>query len=314
MVVVGRSAWPLAFVPALLACAASATHEPGAGVTDDAGQSQSGPDGAPPADASATGTPEAAADATPGGGLEGSAEGGAQACASLPLCDGFEADTPGTAPTGWNVVMGCNPNTQDTAVEGGGLLVGVDSSQHHGGKNSLRVVGGDSCGYYAVSASAFAALGSQVYARLWVMFSRGPTQGHNGFLSMATTGGDHFRLGFQDGVVAWNAQMSDATLPDMDPQGTSLSVAPAATTWTCIELHIDEASGHLETWINGAATAVAGLTWNGTTVQGVDDQWARGAPSPPVPKDLGLGWLGLNDQETVWFDDVALAGSRIGCN
>jgi hypothetical protein len=216
------------------------------------------------------------------------------------------------APSGWAVVMGCNPNTQDTAVEGGGLLVGVDSSQHHTGKNALRVVGGDSCGYYAVTTSAFAALGSQLYARFWVTFSSGPTQGHNGFLSMATTGGDHFRLGFQDGVVAWNAQKSDATLPDMDTQGTSQSVSPPAATWTCIELHVDEASGHIESWVNGAA--VSGLSWDGGSTQGVDDQWAHGAPSPPVPTDLGLGWLGLNNQETVWFDDVAIAGSRIGCD
>jgi hypothetical protein len=32
-----------------------------------------------------------------------------------------------------------------------------------------------------------------------------------------------------------------------------------------------------------------------------------------VPVSFGLGWLGLNDQMTVWFDDVALANSRIGC-
>jgi hypothetical protein len=210
--------------------------------------------------------------------------------------------------------MGCNPNTVDGPVEGGGLLVGVDTSQHHGGKNSVRVVGGDSCGYYFVDTSAFSALGNQLYARFWVMFSSGPTQGHNGFLAMSTTGGDHFRLGFQDGVVAWNAQKSDATLPDMDPQGTGQSVSPAAMTWTCLELHIDETTGYLEVWQDGGSSPVAGLSWSGQSVQGVNDQWAHGAPSPPVPTDFGLGWLGLNNQETVWFDDVALATARIGCN
>jgi hypothetical protein len=238
-------------------------------------------------------------------------------CSSLPLCDDFDEDTPGALPASWTVVMGCNPNTQDTAVEGGGLLVGVDPSEHHSGNNSVRVVGGDSCGYYFVTTSPFTQLGPQVYARFWVMFSSGPTQNHNGYLSMATSGGDHFRLGFQDDVVAWNAQTSDSTLPDMDPQGTSLSVGTSSATWTswnCMEFHIDETSGFVEYWLNGSPGVVPGLSYDGGVVQGVDDQWSRGAPSPPVPINLGLGWLGLNDQETVWFDDVALsADSRIGC-
>jgi hypothetical protein len=247
----------------------------------------------------------------PGGDVS---DGAGPGCAALPLCDGFETDTPGAPPSGWTVVMGCNPNTQDGPADGGGLIVGVDSSQHHGGNNSVRIVGGDSCGYYVVDTAPFAKLGPQLYARFWVMFSGGPTQGHNGFLSMATSGGDHFRLGFQDSVVAWNAQKSDATLPDMDPQGTTQSVATAASTWACIEFHVDETNGHLELWLNSAASPVAGLSWDGSSVQGVDDQWAHGGPSPPVPTSLGLGWLGLNDQQTVWFDDVALGDARIGCD
>jgi hypothetical protein len=233
-------------------------------------------------------------------------------CASLPLCDGFETDAVGAVPAGWSVVMGCNPNTQDTAVDGGGLLVGVDSSQHHGGQRSLRIVGGDSCGFYAVQQSAFTKLGTQLYTRIWAMFSGGPTPNHNGFLAMPTTGSDHLRLGFQDNVLAWNAQTSDATLPDMDPEGTTRSAAPAAGTWTCIEFHVDETDGDIEFWMNGQS--VAGLGWDGGSTQGVNDQWARGGPSPAVPTSLGLGWLGLNDQQIVWFDDVSLGDTRIGCN
>src|ERR1700734_1365595 len=31
---------------------------------------------------------------------------GGGGCSSLPLCDGFESDTPGAQPAGWTVVMG----------------------------------------------------------------------------------------------------------------------------------------------------------------------------------------------------------------
>src|SRR5258708_18200045 len=124
-------------------------------------------------------------------------------------------------------------------------------------------------------------------------------------------GSDNLRLGFQDAVVAWNAQSSDATLPDMDPQGTTLSVATTAGVWTCVEFHIDETNGHIEFWRDGAS--VSRLSYDGSNVQGVSDQWARRGPKAPLPVSLGLGWLGLNDQMTVWFDDVALSNGRIGC-
>jgi hypothetical protein len=44
------------------------------------------------------------------------------------------------------------------------------------------------------------------------------------------------------------------------------------------------------------------------------DQWST--PGPPVPWSLqsfGLGWFGLNGAETAWYDDVAFASCRIGC-
>lgn len=239
-------------------------------------------------------------------------EAGPPSCASMPLCDDFEHDAPGTAPSGWVVAMGCNPNTTDAPADGGGLVVGIDGTQHHSGNNSVRVVGGDSCGYYIVHTTAFASLNSDVFTRFWVMFSGSPTANHNGFLSMATSAGDHLRLGFQDDVVAWNAQNSDATLPDMAPQGTSESIATSPQTWQCVEFHLEATTGHLQFWLDGQL--VPGLGYDGGNVQGVDDQWSRGAPSPMVPKSLGLGWLGLNDQQTAWFDDVAVGYARIGCD
>jgi hypothetical protein len=82
-----------------------------------------------------------------------------------------------------------------------------------------------------------------------------------------------------------------------------------------MEFHLDEGTGTIDFWFNGSAQTTTGLSDDGGDTQGVNDQWARGAPSPPVPTNLGLGWLGLNDQETVWFDDVALSSTgRIGCN
>lgn len=251
------------------------------------------------------------------GGSGGSAEHGDASpggCAVAAFCDDFERGMPGSVPDPdrWTVLLGCNPNTVNRPASGGGLVVGVDEAQAHGGTRSLRVVGGDTCGYYAVSASAFqAAPGPEVYVRFWARFSGAATQNHNGFLSIPT-GGDHLRLGFQNQVLSWNAQQSDATLPEMSPQGTALSRAPLADAWTCIEFHLSASNGHLELWLDG--TSVAGLGYAGQDEQGVTAQWSRGGFSSFAPESLGLGWLGLNAQMTAWFDDVAVAGARIGCD
>jgi hypothetical protein len=242
-------------------------------------------------------------------------------------------------PSVWHVFMGCNPNAANAPVSGG-LTIGIDNTQHHSGSNSLRVANGDSCGFYAITTAAFASgqLGSQVYARFYARFSGGggadasATQNHNGFLSMysgSTKGTDssfftnygmssatsgQLRLGFQSGVVDWNNIINgkDSTLPDLDPMGTAQSVSPGAGTWDCYEFHIDQTNNHIEFWFNG--TAVPGLSFDGTSTSGVSDQWATGGPPALQLQSFGLGWLQLNTMETAWYDDVALAGTRIGCN
>ncbi len=158
------------------------------------------------------------------------------------------------------------------------------------------------------------------------------TPSHCGFLSMysgapastdptfwqaynqGTATGGQIRLGSQSSVMDWNSIVNhaDSTLPDLDSMGTSQSIDPPANQWECYEFHVDQTTGHIEFWYNGAA--VTGLSWNGTSTAGVNDQWAT--QGPPVPWSLqsfGLGWLGLNGAETAWYDDVAFASCRIGC-
>jgi hypothetical protein len=223
-------------------------------------------------------------------------------------------------PSVWTVLMGCNPNMANAAVDGG-LTVGVDNVVAHTGRNSLRVVGGDSCGYYAIHTSAFARLTGQVYARFYAQFSGPPTSNHNGFMSMYSgsatnflsmySNSDQLRLGFQGSVVVWNYLSTDATLPDIDSMGEAESMATHPNAWDCIEFHLDPTTGHIEFWLDG--TAVPGLGYDGSSVTGVSDNWSSRGPASLSLKSFGLGWLGLNDQYTAWFDDVALSDGRIHC-
>jgi len=144
----------------------------------------------------------------------------------------------------------------DGPAPGGGIFIGIDASQHHSGNNSLRVIGGDSCGYYAINTSAFSKLGDQVYTRFYALFSGNAgtpdagfaTQNHNGFLSMysgapsgtdpnfyneyntGTATGGQLRIGSQAGVLDWNNlipdSMPDSTLPDLDTPGEMESIDP----------------------------------------------------------------------------------------
>jgi hypothetical protein len=228
----------------------------------------------------------------------------------------------------WTVLLGCNPTqTANAPVPQGGLIISVDSSQAHTGNNSLRVVGGDSCGYYAINTSAFGILGLQVYARFWARFSGAPTMNHNGFVSMYSgppttllqmySNSTQLRLGFQGGVIDWNYVPADVTLPDIDPMGEMQSVVTPVTEWSCIEFHLDQTTGDIEFWFqaqeSSTEASVQGLSYDGTSTAGVSDDWHGGGPTSLMLKSFGLGWLGLNNQYTVWFDDVALASERIGC-
>lgn len=294
---------------------AGVTHDAGSNPEPDAEQ-QPGPDGGE------------SPDVVTGGGADTGT--GATGCSSLPLCDNFDSDTADMPPAGWTVAMGCDPattanpsGTSDGPAPGGGIYVGVDTSQHHSGSNSLRVVGGDSCGYYAVNTAAFSGskLGPQYYARFWAMYSMAPTASHNGFLSMNTTSTashnpDLLRLGFQNNVIEWNWYGTDATLPDTDSQGAMQSVAPTANTWVCLEFHIDSTSGDVEFWYNGSSTTTPGLSNSGTTSNGYNNAWINGGWKAGIsPTSLGLGWGAFNGaMMTVWFDDVALGNSRIGCD
>ena len=317
-------------------CAAPGQSNPDGDASDDASHQ---PDGSKPlgdagnqggdgSDAS-SGKPEAG-DGGGGASETGAAEGGGSSCASLPLCEDFDEDTPGAAPPGptWSLVLGCDATmmTDGTAADGG-LIVEVDSSQHHSGKNSLRVVGGDSCGYYVVNTSAFSSIGTDLYARFWVRFSGPPTTGHNGYVSMysgpalSSAVADYnntpqLRLGFQGGAIVWNYLSSDATLPDIDTMGEMQSVATPVTQWSCIEFHLDQTNANIEFRFQGSSpeASVSGLSYDGTATAGVSDTWMSSGPTSLALKSFGLGWLGLNNQYTVWFDDVALSGTTwIGC-
>ena len=120
-------------------------------------------------------------------------------------------------------------------------------------------------------------------------------------------------MGGQNSVLMWNRESDDATLPAMSPQGTALSVVPAAAAWHCVEFAVDPAGPTLQTWVDGAL--VVGLVVGGSSaVAAADGQWVSNSAWSPHLVDARFGWESYaGEAETLWFDDVAIGPARIGC-
>ena len=231
-------------------------------------------------------------------------------CSALPLCDDFESAAPGGPPSSllWSIA------TPDCS--GSGTLA-VDGTVAHGGAHSVRVDGGGGyCDHvFFANTRVVPSLGSDVYVRLFVRLEAPLGAGHVSFLAMKDTAdqNDDLRMGGQDAVLVYNRQSDDATLPVLSPTGVGESVALAEQRWTCVEFHVDETAGTIDTWVDG--NEVAGLVEDGTPVPDVSAHWlSRAGGWKPQLADLRLGWESYSGQSmTLWFDDVALSGQRIGC-
>jgi hypothetical protein len=120
----------------------------------------------------------------------------------------------------------------------------------------------------------------------------------------------HLRIGGQSGILMYNRESDDATLPDLSPQGIAASTALPAGTWKCLEYHLG-ASGTLETWLDGKA--IAGLTVKPGATNNNAGQWRRGSYKPR-PTAIYFGWESYGgDMNTFWYDDIAIRSSRVGC-
>ena len=263
----------------------------------------------PSATASVTGA--SASHSTGVGSQSSSGAGGAPVdCSTLPLCDDFEGAAVDGPPdeTKWAVVQ---PD-----CGGGPATVTIDDTVAHSGSKSVRVDGGiDYCDHeFFADQTVIGSLGDEVYGRYYIRFAEPLGDNHSTFLSMKDehANGNNLRMGGQGNVFMYNREGDDAVLPSSFSQ----SIEPAALTWYCIEFRIDGPQGEIETWIDGVDTP--GLRVDATPTDGIDDYWhsaSDGADWHPSLKDYRLGWESYGNQAmTVWFDDVALSTSRIGCD
>ena len=226
-------------------------------------------------------------------------------CAAF--CDGFEDQTGSTPSGAWQASY---PDCQATGA------VAVDHTVAHTGTTSIRVDGGPYyCDHaFALNTTAVAAAGPVAYVRFYVRHTQALPAGHVAVATLtdAADGGRHLRLGGQNQALQWNRESDDATLPEQSPVGVSESVPLPVDRWACLEFEIDGPDGVMSTWLDG--TEVVGLHLDGIPTPDVDRQWLSRANWHPDPSDLRLGWESYGGaRDTLWFDDVAVGSSRVGC-
>jgi len=228
-------------------------------------------------------------------------------CGGAVVCDGFEGQT-GTTPSGaWTTSA---PDCSGTGT------AAIDTSVSHSGGRSLRINGGGGyCNHIFVGTSAdLASVQSLRYVRFYVRHTTALGAGHVTFVAQrdANDTNHDLRIGGQGSALQWNRSSDDATLPEQSPAGLALSVPLPTDRWSCLEFMVNGTNGTAQTWLDG--TDVPGLHDDGVKTQDIDSQWIGNGTWRPRLTDFRLGWESYGNQtDTLWFDDVAISGSRIGC-
>jgi hypothetical protein len=272
------------------------------------GQGGSGQGGSSVATGGHTGSGGTAGGGTGGAGTStGGASGGG--CASLPLCDTFEATAANAPPDPalWTLIP--------TAASG---TATIDTIGAHGSAHSLKVVSPDRL--YLRNSTVIGTLGTVVHVRFFARFMTALAANHGALVVTHPMAVDQYtqqpelRFGSQDMVFHWNTDTDAANIPDVSPTGDATSFAPAAATWYCIELTINT-NGHLNVAVDG--NDISGLTEDGVATPSIDQTWIGSAASLSryaAFADFNIGWQSYGAGAlTVWYDDVALSGSPIGC-
>lgn len=120
----------------------------------------------------------------------------------------------------------------------------------------------------------------------------------------------HLRIGGQSGILMYNRESDDATLPDLSPDGIESSTDLPVDEWHCFEYHLGP-DGTIETWLNG--DPIEGLSSGPGSDNPNGGQWESGETAPEIT-GVYFGWESYGDDtNTFWFDDIVISGERNGC-
>jgi hypothetical protein len=235
-----------------------------------------------------------------------SGPGGPSLCpgSAFAICESFE-DTPiGAIPANWNRRQGY-----------GGKLMGVIADESRRGERSLRIQGGVNGSQFIEYTSNLGALATSHWGRIFFKVQTPAPWPTSDVLQGALV--EHVGPRPSGGLnyVRWgiveNPQMKFQWIYNVQPSqdepafsdGTAYNYTWPGT-WQCLEWRFDQPSQQGMLWIDGSLIPI--------TVG------KSHPPEIPVFTSLGVGWANYQnapgDGFTVWIDEVAIDGKRIGCD
>jgi hypothetical protein len=230
------------------------------------------------------------------GGAQGSAGASGQCPSGAIFCADFES---GSIPT--QAVY--YPDYQRSMSS---MYMAVDSTVAHGGTHSLKVTPGGNFSQMLGVMTGTATFWTRVYLRSEV--DTVTVSGHDTFV-LATDGngdpnaGQHIRIGEHSCQLEINRKTDDKEILSDAVNGNSMymcsgGIAPMKNTWYCLEVFYDGPNSTVRVFVDGTeSTALHVTDWGPYTY----DMFKFGFEN--------YGGTARN----IWYDDVAIATQRIGC-
>lgn len=227
--------------------------------------------------------------------------------------DDFESGAAGEVPPGWRTILGYG--VVDSSASGSAAV--LDSSRAHSGTRSVKITTSNAMAPHFIFQALPAGI-TKVFVRAWVY---SPAQLGGG---SAGGGGDHAHIigtlqtpGSDDGQELRFGPVQRAYLGGFSPKpGDAFTKAQPtvvipSNTWTCVEWAVEDAPNfdRMYAWIGDQPLFAAESVddWQNT----IDADFAK------IIGYVSFGWRqfgSVANISNIWFDDIAVGNSRVGCN
>lgn len=274
---------------------------------------------APGNGSSGSGNPGAAGNASGVSGAGGSSMAGVAGNGSMPNPGtsgagggpGGEEPQPEVLPGGFYLIDdfegGRDPQWTESEVGGGAGNFTVDTALGANGSSSSIRIDSNNAFHTMLQFALPQAVRdvNEVFGRVYLRLAATPNAAHFIWVEAGTAQNDQheMRLGHNVGQLQSNHFLNGEQ--DIRDQSRQL----VADEWYCLEFLMDNNPEQLRVWLDGEETALS--TTNYIAGPGAQGNGNAVADFIPPLEAFRIGWELQNG--TVWFDDVALANARIGC-
>jgi hypothetical protein len=225
---------------------------------------------------------------------------------------GGEEPPPEVLPGGFYLIDdfegGRDPQWTESEVGGGAGNFTIDTAVGANGSSSSIRIDSNNAFHTMLQFALPQAVrdANEVFGRVFLRLAATPNAAHFIWVEVGNTQNDQheMRLGHNVGQLQSNHFLNGEQ--DIRDQGRAL----VANQFYCLEFQMDNSPEQLRVWLDGEETALS--TTNYTAGPGAQGNGNPVADFIPPLEAFRIGWELQNG--TVWFDDVALANARIGCD